>query len=183
MCHQNHKEITIKKHTTMKKIAEKIEKITSYINNKNYKKAFFEMYCACCEEEHINLPNGWNAVSRLMEERTHGHFLSACKILDETAEREQKKYLKVLKSSTVAEFVEKYRNWDSGYSMGETVSVKFVGNIVNCEILFEDRREVYRGTSKKWNNNIKYGYATLIVDISGSRIKTKTEIFKKGGRP
>lgn len=160
----------------IEKIAKKITLIEKYVMDGNYKQALAEMY-------------GWDLIIygaidrkilRLMNERTDGDFLMACGIFEDAAELEMNRIKKASKSKTVKNFIEEYRNWSSGYSMGETVQVVYKTTMLGYTTQdVTDNRRKYKGIARKYNNRIAYGAAELIVDLTGPKMKTKLSVVEK----
>lgn len=112
------------------------------------------------------------------------NFLKYWQISDERKYFVNMKCESCLKSNAYKNFVEKYKHWSSGYSMGEKIDVVLtikIGEYVykKCDII-ADYREKYRGKAKKWNGKIKYGSATLnIVYDNNKKMKSSIYVINK----
>lgn len=157
----------------MENLARKIQKINSYIGNKDYENAFYEMY------KKTYSTNTQQTIDSIMSGHTSGNFLGACAIYEDMIIAEKERVEKAKKSPAVRKFREKYKYWDSGYSMGETVEIIYITAHGQENEMVADCREKYKGRCEKYNYRIKYGEATLFVDLTGSRMKTRVEIINK----
>ena len=116
--------------------------------------------------------------------KSKDNFLKYWQISDERKYFVNMKCESCLKSNAYKKFVEEYKNWSSGYSMGETIDVLLtikIGEYVykKCDII-ADYREKYRGDAKKYNNKIKYGSATLnIVYDNNKKMKSSIDLINK----
>lgn len=157
--------------------ARKIQQINSFVANKQYRDAFNIMYRDTLAFRMIE--GCFELVNKLMTERTKGNFLHACALFEDSLNSEKYKIDRQRKSAKVREFTEQYKNWHSGYSMGEAVKVVYEGNLIVERDTIKNSKKEYCGKAKRWNSNIKYGSATLFVDLTGNRAKYRVEINEK----
>lgn len=163
----------------MKKRALIFERVNTFLKQKEYGKAFHEMYSRPEEWNYKQLKAYYNVFETALNGRAEGNFIAACKIVEGTVEQEEKRVANVRKSPKYKLFVKQYGNFSSGYSMGEKVEVKIVTNYNDIHDTISDRRAEYRGNAKKYNHNIRYGSVLLTVDLTGARAKYRLDIVSK----
>lgn len=153
--------------------ATELKNVIDSLNKKEYERAFCRFYFGkfITQKKDVDLFN-----TLIKSDRCGGDFFKACTIYEMTIEMELEKIENAKKSKKVKDFVKEYKEWSSGYSMGEKVHVKYVTEHRTSYETIRDTREVYSGSGKKYNNNIKYGEILLVVDLTGS--KNKYNIYK-----
>lgn len=87
---------------------------------------------------------------------------------------------RALQSKAVKTFIKKYRNFTSGYTMGESTEIDIYYQDLGIvkSIVLRKNHKIYKGLSKKYNYKIVYGKALLKITL-GKKNKYETQIFYK----
>lgn len=154
----------------MEKIANKIQSVIALVGQRNYDKALDKMYpSAGC--------NAHQLIEKLMTEGWD--FYRSCRRYEDLVEAEVLRIDKVKKSPRFRKFVEDYKDWSSGYAMGEEIIVQIHGNYTGEDICVADRTQYYSGRGRKYNKSVTHGYAVMTVDITGVKNSYKVDVLKK----
>lgn len=165
--------------------AKRIQSVIECVKNGDIRGAFSLMYRGAEMWESIK-PNCDKVIETLMRERANGNFFTACAIFEAGYSNDKERVEKAKKSKAVRDFVAEYKEWRSGYSMGEEVFVCYDTRNFSFKERIADRKSFYSERSKrakKYNCNISHGAAWMDVDLKGSRMKTSvSRIEKQQGR-
>lgn len=160
----------------MKAQISKIQKINSLIGNKNYRKAFYTIYDIVIDGNH----DFDNIIDPLLaSDRCNGDFYHACRVYEDMISAEEAKIETAKKSKKVKDFIANYKNWTSGYAMGERVIIVFKTEHRSQCVTIANNEQYYDGRGRKFNRNIKHGIARLDVDLTGSRAKYEINTLEK----
>jgi len=90
----------------------------------------------------------------------------------------EQKVENVLKSKRYKSFIKDYKDFNSAYSMGETVEVIISDGDIREYIMITDNREHY-ARSSKFRGRENYGHAILRADVSNDKIKCEIDVKAK----
>ena len=148
------------------------EKISSYLNNKQYDRAFRTLYADSAlplDYERIIIP-------LLESDRCRGNFIAACKVYEATVEEENYLIEKAKKSKRVKLFSEEAKEFKSGYVMGEYAEIVLVTANRRVVCMIHDNRRYYSGRYANRNNRyINHGLLRLVADLTCTKAKYTVE--------
>lgn len=121
---------------------------------------------------------GWEIVKNYMDS-VYPDFFGACSRMESVIDAEIARIESTMKSKKVKSFMEEYKGFRSGYSMGEDVVVILKTTHCSRRVTVADRKEYYSGRGRRYNSSITHGTVVLSVDLTGSRAKYDINVVSK----